>query len=138
MLSWLQVAGATGSLWAAEAAWAAANRKVEVHKGAVAKATSTFQASVNTPRAQRAEKALQAAEAKLKVGSADCCTLSLLLVTVTVSIVSTILIPSQHVLSYPPSSLKVGTALLCCQHVPLNDWAQCLLLLFGYSPQLPG
>jgi hypothetical protein len=64
----LQVAGATGLLWAAEAAWAAAKKNVDMQQSAVAAANSTLAAAVDTSSAQQAQQAAQAAEDQLKVG----------------------------------------------------------------------
>lgn len=64
----LQVAGATGSLWAAEAAWAAASKQVEKQKMVVANANDALSAALDTPLAKLAHKGLHRAEERLQVG----------------------------------------------------------------------
>lgn len=63
-----QVAGAAGAVWAAEAAWANANKKVEMQQAAVNNAHNALLAALDTPMAQLAHQALQSANEKLKVG----------------------------------------------------------------------
>jgi hypothetical protein len=63
----LQVAGATGAVWAAEASWAAANKKVEMQQAAVSNADDALKAALNTPLAHVAHQVLHAATAKLQV-----------------------------------------------------------------------
>jgi hypothetical protein len=62
-----QIAGATGAVWAAEASWAAASKKVEMQQAAVHNANSALEAVLDTPLAHTAHKALHAADAKLQV-----------------------------------------------------------------------
>jgi len=54
-------------MWAAEAAWAAANRKVEMQQAALVAANNTLQATINTPLAKLAHQAVLAAEGRLEV-----------------------------------------------------------------------
>jgi hypothetical protein len=63
-----QVASATGGLWAADAAWAAAAKRAEMQQASVASATTAFKAAADTPLAQAAHHAWQAAEQRLQVG----------------------------------------------------------------------
>lgn len=63
----IQVAGATGSLWAAEATWAAASKQVEAQQAAVTRANNVLALTLRTPWAKRAHKALTSAQERLEV-----------------------------------------------------------------------
>lgn len=59
-------------MWAAEASWAAASKKVEMQEAAVNSANDALKAVLDTPLAHMAHQALHAADAKLQVGMRNC------------------------------------------------------------------
>jgi hypothetical protein len=67
-----KVAGATGTLWAAEAAWAATKQMMEMNRAAVKRVQAAVAHTLDTPVAMSAHHKLQAAEARLQVGAACC------------------------------------------------------------------